>query len=31
MYQTNEATRSALAKAKKRLVRADPAPQQLPA
>jgi len=31
MYQTNDAARSALAKAKKRLVRLDPAPQQLPA
>jgi hypothetical protein len=31
MYQTNDAARSALAKAKKRSVKPDPAPQQIPA
>jgi radical SAM superfamily enzyme YgiQ (UPF0313 family) len=31
MYQTNDAARSALAKANKRSVKPDPAPQQLPA
>jgi radical SAM superfamily enzyme YgiQ (UPF0313 family) len=31
MYKTNDAARSALAKAKKRSVKPDPAPQQIPA